>query len=246
MTSRYVCPPEHAHEATQNCYAKHGCRCDECRTASSEYSYWRKQMRRAGRGPVKSIDATGTHRRLEALMALGWPTSEIARRIGPVDRERPDQRIHQLRVRPRVTPRNAAQVARVYEELWDQRPQPSTPNERHAVTRTLVFAREHGFALPMEWDDIDADEAPQSGEAVDFDHVTVQLVVDGLHPKTTAREREEAARILNARGANDREIAQLLDVADETAFRIRTRLGLPERFGQINGRPGTTRREDAA
>ena len=38
-----------------------------------------------GPAPGARIDATGTHRRLQALMALGWSSAELARRLGRSD-----------------------------------------------------------------------------------------------------------------------------------------------------------------
>lgn len=240
MTDRPVCPPEHPHGQNQTCYT-HGCRCDDCRALHTEYAFWRRNMRRAGRGPVRSIDATGTRRRIEALMAIGWPAGELGRRLGGVT----FQQINIFRTEPRVSPTTAARVAGLYEQLWNQEPVPTTRGERTAVSRARSFARTRGFAPPMAWDDIDLDEGPQTGIEVGVDDARVALAVDGVRVELTTREREEVVRVLNARGLLDTAIAQQIGVAANTVLRIRQRLGLPERFNQINGRPGY-RGEDAA
>lgn len=240
MSERFTCPPEHKHDETQTCYSNHGCRCDDCRALNRDYMFWRAGMIRAGRPPVKSIDATGTRRRIEALMALGWGAGELARRLGTTV-----QAVNVYRTEERVVPATAQRVAALYDELWNRRPEPTTMPERISHTRTLKFARERGFAPPMAWDDIDHDDAPQQGVEVDVDEVRVALAVDGGRVELTPREREEAVRVLNGRGRNDREIADVLGIASKSVLRIRQRIGLPERFNQINGRPGY-RGEDAA
>lgn len=235
-----ICPPDHSHGQSQTCYS-HGCRCTDCRALHTDYAFWRRNMIRAGRGPVRSIDARGTRRRIEALMALGWPAGELGRRLGGVT----FQQINIYRTEPRVAPATAERVAALYEQLWNEQPVPMSRSERNAVTRARSFARARGFALPMEWDDIDADEAPQEGIEVDVDEAVVALAVDGLKPRMRTPEREEAVRLLNSEGMTDPAIADTLGCHAKTVLAIRQRLRLPERFNQINGLPGY-RREDAA
>lgn len=43
-----ICPPWHDHSTTGTCYANHGCRCDQCRAASSARQK-RARMNRAKR-----------------------------------------------------------------------------------------------------------------------------------------------------------------------------------------------------
>lgn len=238
MTEPRVCPSEHAHAEMSTCYSAHGCRCGDCRQGHADYEFYRRGMIRAGRWQGRThVDALGARRRVQALMTLGWSQSEMARRLGMSQNQ-----LWEIAERlETITAPVAERVAALYEELWNVRPTPTTRGERVSVSHALGRAKRRGYAPPMAWDDIDTDEAPQVGEHVDVDEVVVLRAVEGLHPTLTVREREEAVRILHSHGRNDREIAALLDVADETAFRIRTRLGLPERFGQINGRPGRWR-----
>jgi DNA-binding CsgD family transcriptional regulator len=57
-----------------------GCRCPACKAAKVKY----EKRRLAGLcgGTATLTDATGTKRRIHALMAIGWPSSEVAARLG--------------------------------------------------------------------------------------------------------------------------------------------------------------------
>src|SRR4051794_24661585 len=65
------------------------CRCDLC---TAEHAAWHKAYRARLRntGPL-TVDPLGARRRLQALMAIGWPLYEVARRAG-----RNDQAIREL------------------------------------------------------------------------------------------------------------------------------------------------------
>lgn len=93
----------------------------------------------ARRGSMRGVDATGTRRRVQALMRIGWPSREVAARVGTNP--------HALLVRlsdERVSYAFAHRIADLYEELA-RTPGPS----RHA--RTL--AAHLGYPAPASWDD---------------------------------------------------------------------------------------------
>jgi hypothetical protein len=95
------------------------------------------------------VDATGTRRRLRALVAAGWPQRRLARRLGwqwaffsaVINR------------RTRVTAGTARAVIALYDALWDQEPPQQTPAERGAVTKARSLAASRGWDLPQAWDD---------------------------------------------------------------------------------------------
>jgi hypothetical protein len=72
---------------------------------------------------------------------MGWTFNEIGRRIGTTGQTLQSQ----LRT-SRVSYRRAAQIAAVYDELWDK----AGPSR---ITATK--ARGWGYAPPSAWDDID-------------------------------------------------------------------------------------------
>lgn len=92
------------------------------------------------RGSHRGVDGTGTYRRCEALLWMGWPWAEIDRRVGL-------KRYTLATLRARGEPvsfRVAQAVAAVYAEL-SHLPGPSR--------MTATKARRTGHAPPAAWDD---------------------------------------------------------------------------------------------
>ena len=102
------------------------------------------------------VDAVGSQRRLQALVALGWTTRELTRRLGARDHGTVcDITSGNNRTIRRVTAEN---IKRVYDELWDQ-PGPSRISAQRAAKR--------GWVVPLAWDDDtidDPDATPNLGE----------------------------------------------------------------------------------
>lgn len=90
------------------------------------------------------VNAIGSRRRIQALIAIGWPQRRIAELAG-ID-PRALNRI--LLVRARVTGDTAAVIANVYDQLWDK-PGPSVAARRQADRL--------GWEPPLAWDDEDID-----------------------------------------------------------------------------------------
>ncbi|MFE6355916.1 hypothetical protein ACFVOO_24045 [Streptomyces rochei] len=93
------------------------------------------------------VDATGSHRRIQALVAAGWPLLHIGRQFG-IDEQRPEQI---LRVQ-RIFAATRSQVYTGYEWLQHQRP------ERHGVPKHKARqARERAasnrWPTPRYWTD---------------------------------------------------------------------------------------------
>lgn len=98
------------------------------------------------------VDATGTRRRIQALMALGWPQALIGAELGVKQRA-----VSNWLARQYVTARNAKAVADLYDRL-SMTPGPSE------ITRSRALAR--GWVPPLAWDDIDDPAAtPQNPTA---------------------------------------------------------------------------------
>ena len=117
-------------------YQAYRCRCPEAKAAQAAY---RKRLRHAEhRGTPRKVDATGARRRVQALMAIGWSSREIMRRLGYSDGGM------WLYYAERLNVTTVERIKALYDELWDK-PGPSK------WTRT--FAANRGFAPPMAWDD---------------------------------------------------------------------------------------------
>lgn len=111
------------------------------------------------------IDATGTHRRIQALVALGWTQAKLANRLGMEK----TQLSAMLRDRRYVMVRTARSVRALYDDLWDQAPPEATPRERVAANRARQYAALRGWVVPQTWDDDlidDPSSEPELGEPV--------------------------------------------------------------------------------
>ncbi|SEN87898.1 hypothetical protein [Nonomuraea pusilla] len=96
------------------------------------------------------VDATGTRRRLQALMYAGWSANTLADMVG-LER----LAIRKLMDRPRVRVFTARAVRKVFADLCNRMPPCEARYERASVTRAQRHARAQGWAPAMAWDDID-------------------------------------------------------------------------------------------
>lgn len=147
--------------------------------------------------PGAPIDGTGTRRRLQALIRLGWSQSTLAARLGIVGTNL-GKTIHG--VHPKVYLATAQAVRDLYEELWDTPPTPANRYERGAVVRAIRYAEAHDWPPPLAWDDeaLDdptarpwTDEAPTIASRATRRHWHPEdvefLLDDGLHPAIVAK-----------------------------------------------------------
>ncbi|MGW1135642.1 hypothetical protein [Streptomyces griseoluteus] len=98
------------------------------------------------------VDPTGTHRRLQALMAIGWPQLRLGPHIG-----RHPVYVNALLNQPNIYGTTAMAVATAYDRLWNQDPR------QHGVKtgtwkKVVGVARTHGWAPPGAWDDDTIDD----------------------------------------------------------------------------------------
>lgn len=102
--------------------------------------------------PKTVINATGTHRRLQAMVAAGWPQSRIATRLGMTSPH------FSLMLRtPRVTVRTARAVRTLYSELWGEDPRRHGVDNQ-AYSRARNHAASHRWAPDGAWDDDSIDD----------------------------------------------------------------------------------------
>ena len=159
-----------------------GCRLTCCREARNTDERNRRKRRQV-LGIVRSIDNTGTVRRIQALWAIGWRSSDIARACGW---STPQAVTEIVATRHSTYISTAETVARAYEEMA-MTPGPSAKNRRDAARK--------GWAPPLAWDDIDHDEHPNlGGTDTDIDPVVVDRLLAGERVSSTAAEKTEAMR----------------------------------------------------
>ncbi|WP_231851637.1 hypothetical protein [Modestobacter italicus] len=181
----------------------------------------------ANRAPRSRVDATGTRRRLQALIAIGWSpdllAAEIARRPGSLRRSLTS---------PSVTARTAQDVATLYERLSNTPPPRDTGVQRAAADAARAHAVAHGWLPPLAWDDIDTDVPPPPAATKpppdDVDEIAVERAMagDGIHyADLTAAEQAQVVHRLTDRGRSLREVAAQLATTKRTVSRQRAAIG---------------------
>ena len=159
-----------------------GCRCDPCRAASTRYEKRLAVDHHAGR--YRTIDATGTRRRIEALRYLGWTGVDIGREIGVTY-----GCIYQWGKRPRIYRTSAEKVDAAFRRL-----SLLPPPTGYLADRERRRARRLGFVSALAWDDLD-DPAEQP---------------KGL--RTTDGDRLDTLRELDESGGTLRDVERLLGI----------------------------------
>lgn len=109
------------------------------------------------------IDATGTRRRLQALVAIGWPQAALAARL----RWTPAN-FHRMLHAPRVSARTARAARALYDDLWNVSPTEHGHASPRAASRARNLACRNGWPPPAAWDDDSIDHpgaAPDRGAA---------------------------------------------------------------------------------
>lgn len=185
------CPHGGRHRhGTVAAYNADRCGCGPCRTArAKQNSDYRKRAYLHGR---TLVDATGTRRRVQALMRLGWTTRALAPHCG----WRSAEAVQRLITVTKVTRATAAKVARVYDALS----MVLGPSQRVAA-----YAERAGWPAPLCWDDGAIDDpaaAPYSCRE---------------ERSSTARRlaRVEDYHDLRGMGLSDADIARRWGISDE-------------------------------
>jgi transcriptional regulator with XRE-family HTH domain len=99
-------------------------------------------------GDKTVIDASGTRRRLQALVALGWSQAKLATRLGWTPGN-----FGTLMKEPRTVVATARKVRALYDALWDEAPPEADYREKIAASRARNHATKHGWLPPQAWDD---------------------------------------------------------------------------------------------
>jgi hypothetical protein len=175
--------------------------------------------------PGGRVEATGSRRRLQALVAAGWPLPILARRLG-----RSTGNLRRTMHSGRVTNDSAHRIATMYEQLRHTTPPDRTPSEREKTARARAHAREAGWLPPWAWDDIDdiddigdlaeGDDETHPGEAF-LDEIAIEHAMRGEPVRLTRTERDEAIMRLTNRGDSARCISQLLGTSSRQVVRRR-------------------------
>ncbi len=183
----------------------------------------------ANRAPGTQVDATGTRRRLHALVAVGWSQSRLAAEL-----RRGVTNLNRSMTGESVTLRTAQRVSDLYDRLWDQAPPQATAAQRNAVQAARSHARQRNWPPPLAWDDIDTDTDPDPStppsppgaddDLDDLDDIAIERAIagDGIRlEQLNPAEQAEVVRRLTERGKSIREIADQLATTKRTVSRRR-------------------------
>lgn len=161
--------------------------------------------------PVKAstiVDATGTRRRIQALVAMGWTLNALGPHLGFHPR-----RLSDFLHTERVLASTARRIADRYRIVQTWHPADhGVPATSQTMARNLA-ARE-GWHGPLAWDDIDdPDCEPETGGV---DHSTAS------RKRKVFADPQRVAR-LTAQGMTAEEIAQVIGCHKRTVVRARGR-----------------------
>lgn len=166
-------------------------------------------------GQTVSVDATGTRRRIQALVTIGWSQSRIGELLGM----QPGNFNRTIKS-DRVQAETARKVKALYEQLWNQ---PQTGDDWHskaAASRARNYAKAHGWSPPLAWDDETIDDP------------TAQPAVFKETPVAGGEERIEEIQFLIRSGAGQAEILSRMGFKN---------MGALERLCQRYGRADVVR-----
>lgn len=140
-----VCPKDHKHALTSNCYTYHACRCAECSAAQSAYQREGRRMR----GVDVMVPVLGAQRRLRALSAIGWTSQNIADAAGL-------KLATVERIRAGVYRRIGFKLSDTIRAFYEANEM--MPRVGQYAVRARRSAVRKGWLPPLAWDDIDDPE----------------------------------------------------------------------------------------
>ncbi len=140
--------------------------------------------------------AVGTIRRLQALVYLGYSLNRLAAQLNIAR-----SNICALMQQEQVTARKARAVRDLYDNLWNTPPGETDRRTRQSASRARNYARLHGFAPPLAWDDDTIDDPKARPEGL-----------GSARTRSAAEQRMENLEHLLDTGAGYSEILSRLDV----------------------------------
>lgn len=192
--------------------------CKPCSQAHVKYE--KRRTWDASQGRPRQIAATGTERRVQALVALGWTYGSIGEPMGVTAGA-----VYRMATRysPTVFRSTAEKVAAVYEQMSMTLPPTETRQQKRDASYARTVARKRGWVVPLAWDDdtIDDPEAKpqgsvprrkQGGKRNAIDHALIERVLAGewsLGRMCSKAERVEIATRWHREGGSMQELERL-------------------------------------
>jgi hypothetical protein len=163
--------------------------------------------------PGTNVSAQGTHRRIQALAAIGYSLSWQAEQIGwkPAN-------IHVLLKHDKVQIKTVLLVNALF-DAYSLIPRRATDwHTKTSITRSINIARKNKWQPPLAWDSIDFDKTPVTVNKEQFiDKVKLDLILLGDKPKLNRLENRWVAAELLRMGKTYGQIDNLLGKAPGTA-----------------------------
>ena len=176
----------------------------------------------SSRAANSHVDATGTRRRLQALVAVGWAQAWLAREL----HRSPANLRRSMTSRHRHRPHRATGQRDVRAALG-RRAARSAPAQRRASDAARAFAADHGWLPPLAWDDIDHDDDPDPFRRLRSTRTTSSTRSPSNEQcgrptvRLTHAEQIEVVRRMSERGRSIRTIADTLSTSTRTVSRHR-------------------------
>lgn len=168
------------------------------------------------------IDGTGTRRRLQALIAVGWTHLALSRELGWTNGNF-SRLLHGYGGKGLVQVRTRRAVVALYDRLWNITP-PGGPDPR-----AIALARRHGWASPLAFDDEEIDDPnarPKGIQKSDddraLDEIAVERAMRGYPVHLHPAERREVVARLTAMGFSAAQIGERIGKTPRSVQRLRT------------------------
>jgi hypothetical protein len=156
------------------------------------------------------VDATGTRRRLQALVASGWSQSKLGLAMGMSP-----QNFSAMFKRDRVHADTAREIRALYDRLWNTAPPEEEWRDKIAANRSRNYAAARGWARPMAWDDDTIDDPNATPEGIETDQ----------EPKQRLPGRDDLQMLLET-GSTVAALAQRFEVKEKSVKTTLRRCGL--------------------
>ncbi|AYN57836.1 helix-turn-helix DNA binding protein [Arthrobacter phage Eileen] len=143
--------------------------------------------------PGRYIDSTGPRRRVQALVAIGWSQSRLAKQLGM------DQgNMSAFMAADQCTVRRALAIRDLYNRAWDQPQEGWDWRSRIAANRSRNYAAARGWVPPLAWDDDTIDD-PAAQPDLGFKPKLRDTIADDVEfLYNTGASREEITERLGA------------------------------------------------
>jgi hypothetical protein len=147
--------------------------------------------------PCNSVDAKGFKRRAEALAVMGYSFSWQATQLGVSP-----QNFFTMMRQDKVFAKNMLKMDSMFRDYAFTKRVATNLREQQSITRTIRYAKKHGFVSAMAWNDIDTDAriAEVDVDKTLVDSVKVDLFIEGAKVKLTKFERDEAFKRMTRSG----------------------------------------------